>query len=267
MLLNQNNFIRWYNATPGNKPLPRPYERESDFCAPAVVLAPGETYWSYINADLPYASPLAVTLERTGYSSPLTFTTYPMVIGGGSGTHRLLQFALPGTVPPTGTYTLKWSSSAGTLTSDPVEVITNATELDTFTAYCEFLHNKALGNFLYPYAEVAYPGFKQRLRLRLALRSSAPFAQVDAYRATTNGQTRNLSGTSDERIVMETPEYNTLDHKAAALMSQHDTLIINGISYIRNGELPYNPGEDPSSPHTNGEFGLIEQNTTILITT
>lgn len=267
MLLNQNNFLRFYNATAANKPLPRPFERESNFCAPAVILAPGETYWAYLNADLPLSGTLSVSLVRGASVIPLTFNTYAMVIGGGSGTHRILQFALPGTLPPDGTYVVRWSSAAGVLNSDPVEVISSQTELDTFTAYCEFVHNKALGNFLYPYAQIAYAGFKQRLRLRLAHRSTQPFATVDAYRETTTGKTRNLSGTSEDRVTMETPEYGPLDHKAAQFMSLHDSITINGVGYIRNGEMPYNPGEDAGSPHTTGEFGLIQQDSTILITT
>lgn len=267
MQLNRNNFLRWKNATAGPAPLPRPYELEPDYCAPALVLFPGEQYWAYVNADLPFATPLNLNLVNATVNSPLTFQTYRFAIDGGASHHTLISFGLPGNPPAPGTYLIRWSCSAGTVDSNPVEVMADATERDTFTALVKFRHGKALDNVLYPYAYEQVPAFRQTYRLRLNLRSETPFTQRNAYRATTTGETRPLQGSADLRVVLETPEYSPGDHRAAWLLSLHDFITINGVDYQPNVEASYSQAENPGRSVSDGSFGLIETLSNILITT
>lgn len=247
--INRDSFIVFHDGG-GPEVLPRPFDVDNGFCSPAVVLVAGETYSQYINASVGGLTSIDDASGSYGITSSATS------ISTLSETHTILTFSLPSDLPE-GSYVLK----SGSLTSHPVAVMPTSIA-DKLSALVEYGSDRTVGNFYYPYAE---EGYNNKIRIRLNARETQPFIEKDTYGRVSDGKIRTLQGKRILFTIFETPEYTNLMHAACDVMTLHDRIKINGIDYIFRPENAYSVQGDSGQPISNGEFGLVRNDSTILI--
>lgn len=249
--VNRNCFIQIF--TGGAASLPTIGLREPLWASPAIIFRGGESYSFYIN----YVGGIGglTLLDGSGgsYGAGASFSSVSGPLGV---THSVMNVNFPGGVPD-GVYRM----SLGGLQGNFVEVINNIDDANFTSAMFEISHNSTLGNFFYPYVSEEY---FQKMRLRINLREYQPETNIESYRSTATGQVRNLQGTYQSSVTIETPEYSVHDHKAMAVLSVHDIIKINGKQYVRKENGTYQTRPDGMLPTYPGEFSLYENDSTIL---
>jgi hypothetical protein len=172
------------------------------------------------------------------------------------GTHTIIGITYGGGARD-GVYQVKFGADAGSF----VEIINDIQEARQVSALFEFSHNKILGKFYYPYAPADY---MQKMRLRCTNSDVQPKVDVTAYRSSATGKYRNLQGTYSKSVTIETVDYTRQDHDAAAILSIHDNIVINGRDYNRDPENSYRASITSDVNGSNGSFGLFDNEATFL---
>jgi hypothetical protein len=250
MLLNPNSFLRIYNSS--GVALPIIPLRERNMVYPPVIFVPGESYAVYFNTD---ASAGSISLTDGANTYNISISSTSVVYA--TGTHSFGTFTIPSI--PDGLYQMTISGAQ----SNGVEVINNVSEANQLSAIFEYSHNKKLGSLYYPYLST---GTKQKLRLRISVSDAQSDTTISGYEEVSTGQMRNLQGTIRKFITVTTMDYSREDHDAMMILSVHDTIIINGVTYIRKSDATYKSTAASDIPVSNGEFGLYDNGSTILLT-
>lgn len=249
--VNKNCFIQIFTGGPVS--LPTIGLREPLWASPALVFRAGEVYSFYVNYVGAIGGVSLVDGSGNSYGAGASF----MAVNGPLGvTHTVINISFPGGVPD-GDYRMMLGGLQGSF----VSVVNDLEEANSMSSRFEISHNSTLGNFYYPYAADEY---FQSMRLRINLREFQPEINIESYKSSATGQIRNLSGTYQSAVTIESVDYTIHDHKAMAVLSIHDIIKINGRQYIRKENGGYQTRPDGMLPTYSGEFSLYENDSTIL---
>ena len=248
--INQNCFIPLMGSGSAAA-LPVIAMQEPLWASPAVIFVPGEAYSFYINKGGVSSFEL---YDGSGnvYSTGASFSA---VAGPNGATSTIMNVSFP--TVPSGVYQ---GVVAGVFSAGFFEVMEMVDALEV-SAIFEFSHNLSLGDFYYPYAP---EGYAQMIRLRCSAREYQPEINVESYQSTATGRVRNLQGTYQKSVIIETYDYDLYAHEAMAILTLHDNIKINGKEYIRKGNSAYQTKSVSDFKTYNGEFGLYENKSTIL---
>ncbi|OZI09942.1 hypothetical protein BWI93_00970 [Siphonobacter sp. BAB-5385] len=219
-MLNQNNFLRWFNQ-PGTESglLPRPFigDGKSKEGPALVVLIPGETYSYYVNAaTMPTGDWKLLNgagVEVSGVNHTLSEITFL------AGKHGYGSFSLSGNVKP-GVYRIK----SGNLYSNVVEVMATA-DAERYSRVFSFKSPNKLLDFYWPYLPVDY---RQAFRLKCNLTDQQPEHDKEVYREATTGRTRNFKSFPRWFYKINFLETEPDNCRALAVMLECDELYIAG---------------------------------------
>lgn len=243
--VNTHSFLRKYGSDVSLPIIPL---REPRNASPAVILCPGESASFYMTT--PTSGLTIVDGSGNLLGVGVSYTNFTTTIG----THTIVTINYAGGEKD-GVYQAMFGGAEGSF----IEVINDIEDARQISAFYEFSHNKILGKFYYPYAPA---GYKQKMRLRCTNSDVQPKVDITSYRSSATGKYRNLQGQYTKSVTIETVDYTRHDHDAAAILSLHDNILINGRAYIRDPENSYRANIVSDVIGSNGTFGLIDNDAT-----
>lgn len=134
--------------------------------------------------------------------------------------------------------------------SNPWKFLTE--DVNDKATYLEYRNSQNIYNFDYD----GLPNFLNKVRLKLYALHFDGETELEPYRSDTSGEVRNLEGTLDKFIVVETYWFDELAHVATLVLGQHDDIRMNGVEYTI--KTPHQVEENTQSGVKKGIFEVID---------
>jgi hypothetical protein len=255
--VNQNNFLIWDDGTgeTGLGPLAYAYWQDRDRCTTAIVAVPGETMSFYLNAEEGLAlgtfGSLKLELVNSVSGVVVNNNVAPLSqhIIEGANYNVYASFVFPAAVK--GLYHFEITGGTNTLTSNHFTV--RNTDYVNQTIYARFRHDRYFYGLPYAFDDTFY----QRFRLNASLVDEQPETDREVYKEQTTGKRRVFKTDMDWIEKIETYYFSPDDHKAAAVLFEHDEIRLNDEDYVT--KATYRINTERRSKISKGEVELFNQ--------
>ncbi|MCX3264816.1 DUF5977 domain-containing protein [Pedobacter agri] len=252
MQINRFNFIRWFTnqSTDQTINIPRLSARQSRVYCPVIAL--GEAFSFYVNADIPFSDSDNLQLDLVGTAGTFTNVS-PLskdVIPNNGGYNIFCNGTLNGI--PTGQYQLVIKVGAIVkCISNPIQVM-NLALAERMTVSVLYRNSRTRSRFRY----FENPTFRNKIRLTVSLVDWTAEGNLEQYREVSTGTLRNEKLELDRKIKISTYFFDDGAHEAMTELGVCDSIIINGRNYRAKGI--YSPTVRESANVSKGEIELYE---------
>jgi hypothetical protein len=265
MLLNEVNFLRWYDAfaDPNLPPPPHAYWRNRYACDYRPIALPGESQSWYMNTSNGILPPNGFNSLRLNMvdeynnliASDIGVLQQHLIPDSPEGRFNVYcEYVVP--LVKQGTKLLQIYDTVADqvlYTSTPINVRHDQQRLYETTCYVRFKHDRFYYNIRYH----DIPEFTQGFRLGLSVVEGQVEGENKVYKNATNGRTRLLESVEDKVVRFETYYFDEAAHDACAIMIKHNYLEINNRLYhFKSG---YKRTPNALNKLSKGEFELYDQ--------
>lgn len=251
MQLNYENFFRWHTgeAIDDTVNIPRIGVVDPGRCYRPVI-KPGEVTGLFINLRLPFLDNDDISNLHLRLVGGADIGAVLNKVTAGTGYRLYTTFSLPATVD--GAYQFEiynTSTSSQKCVSNWFRVMNDAGP----TSFVKFKNSRNI----YDYQYELIPDFYNQFRLHLSVNSVSAEGGASQVQNVATGRRRNANGISDKSFQLSTYYFDDGAHDAAIALIEHDSIEINGRSYIKKGA--YTPNIRVNSKLSVGQADLYEQ--------
>lgn len=255
MQINRFNFIRWYSNEYKEQTIriPRLGVRQDRVYMP--VIAVGEAFAFYINADQPFTdSDNSLTLGLVGEGGTVISGVSALtkdVLPDDAGYNIYCNGTLTGV--PAGQYQFVIRNGETVkCISNPV-LVSSLAMAGKHTVPIKYRNSRDMYRFRFEDNE----DFYTKIRIALTLTDWTAEGNFQQYREVSTGKLRNEKYELDRKVKINTYFFDDGAHEAMTILCAMDDIEINGVKYISKGI--YNPAIRGNSDVSKGEAELYDR--------